>query len=123
LLGPGGDVQYGDVGEPAVEQGVDQDRRTARLTSSDHSYQPVRVMERRSSGEPGRVHLVREKLHLASAAAVSWRCSAIRASRSVSEAERDRAWQRILAAARRYHAEVSAASWRDLAKDGEDRTR
>jgi hypothetical protein len=39
----------------------------------------------------------------------------------VSDAERDRAWQRILAAAKRYDVEVSAASWRDLAKDGKDR--
>jgi hypothetical protein len=34
---------------------------------------------------------------------------------------RDRAWQRILAAAKRYDVEVSAASWRDLAKSGKDR--
>jgi hypothetical protein len=39
----------------------------------------------------------------------------------VSDAERDRAWQRILAAAKRYDVEVSAASWRDLAKGGKDR--
>jgi hypothetical protein len=36
----------------------------------------------------------------------------------VSDAERDRAWKRILAAAKRYDVEVSAASWRDLAKGG-----
>jgi hypothetical protein len=40
----------------------------------------------------------------------------------VSDAERDRAWMRIQAAADR-HVEVSAASWRDLAKDGKDRKR
>jgi hypothetical protein len=39
----------------------------------------------------------------------------------VSDAERDRAWQRILAAAKRYGVEVSAGSWRDLAKGGKDR--
>jgi hypothetical protein len=39
----------------------------------------------------------------------------------VSDAERDRAWQRILAAAERHGVEVSADSWRDLAKDGKDR--
>jgi hypothetical protein len=39
----------------------------------------------------------------------------------VSDAERDRAWQRILAAAQRYDVEVSEASWRDLAKGGKDR--
>jgi hypothetical protein len=39
----------------------------------------------------------------------------------VSDAERDRAWQRILAAAKRYDVEVSEASWRDLAKGGKDR--
>jgi hypothetical protein len=39
----------------------------------------------------------------------------------VSDAERDRAWQRILAAAKRYGVEVSEASWRDLAKGGKDR--
>jgi hypothetical protein len=33
----------------------------------------------------------------------------------VSDAERDDAWQRILAAARRYDVEVSERSWRDLA--------
>ncbi len=39
----------------------------------------------------------------------------------VSDAERDRAWQRILAAAERWDVEVSEASWRDLAKGGKDR--
>jgi hypothetical protein len=39
----------------------------------------------------------------------------------VSDAERDRAWKRILAAAKRHGVEVSAASWRDLAKGGQDR--
>ena len=41
----------------------------------------------------------------------------------VSDAERDRAWKRILAAAKRYGVEVSTASWRDLAKGGKDRKR
>jgi hypothetical protein len=41
----------------------------------------------------------------------------------VSDAERDRAWKRILAAAERYNVEVSASSWRDLAKGGKDRKR
>jgi hypothetical protein len=39
----------------------------------------------------------------------------------VSDAERDRAWKRILVAAKRYGVEVSADSWRDLAKGGKDR--
>jgi len=39
----------------------------------------------------------------------------------VSDAERDQAWQRILAAAKRYDIEVSESSWRDLAKGGKDR--
>jgi hypothetical protein len=38
-------------------------------------------------------------------------------------AERDKAWQRILAAARRYDVEVSESDWRDLAKGGKDRKR
>jgi hypothetical protein len=38
----------------------------------------------------------------------------------VSDAERDKAWQRILAAARRYDVEVSESSWRDLAHGGND---
>jgi hypothetical protein len=41
----------------------------------------------------------------------------------VSDAERDRAWQRILDAARRYDVEVSESSWRDLSKGGKDRKR
>lgn len=41
----------------------------------------------------------------------------------VSDAERDQAWQRILAAAKRYDVEVSAPDWRDLAKGGKDRKR
>ncbi|HEY3903966.1 MAG TPA: DUF6582 domain-containing protein [Streptosporangiaceae bacterium] len=41
----------------------------------------------------------------------------------VSDAERDRAWKRILTAAKRYDVEVSEASWRDLAKGGNDRKR
>jgi hypothetical protein len=39
----------------------------------------------------------------------------------VSDAERDRAWKRIRAAADRYGVEVSESSWRDLAKGGKDR--
>jgi Family of unknown function (DUF6582) len=38
----------------------------------------------------------------------------------VSDAERDEAWQRILAAAKRYDVEVSESSWRDLAHGGND---
>ncbi|HEX7993038.1 MAG TPA: DUF6582 domain-containing protein [Streptosporangiaceae bacterium] len=41
----------------------------------------------------------------------------------VSDAERDRAWQRILSAAERYNVDVSEKSWRDLAKGGKDRKR
>jgi hypothetical protein len=41
----------------------------------------------------------------------------------VSDAERDQAWQRILAAADRYGVEVAESSWRDLAKSGKDRKR
>ncbi len=39
----------------------------------------------------------------------------------VSDAERDRAWKRILAAAKRFDVEVSASDWRELAKGGKDR--
>jgi len=41
----------------------------------------------------------------------------------VSDAERDKAWKRILTAARRHDVEVSEADWRDLAKGGKDRKR
>jgi hypothetical protein len=41
----------------------------------------------------------------------------------VSDTERDRAWQRILAAAKRYDVDVSESDWRDLAKGGKDRKR
>jgi uncharacterized protein DUF6582 len=41
----------------------------------------------------------------------------------VSDAERDEAWERILAAAKRYDVEVSESSWRELAKGGKDRGR
>ena len=39
----------------------------------------------------------------------------------VSDAERDRAWKRIQAAAKRYDVDVSADDWRDLAQGGKDR--
>jgi hypothetical protein len=39
----------------------------------------------------------------------------------VSDADRDRAWKRIVAAAQRFDVEVSESSWRDLAKGGKDR--
>jgi hypothetical protein len=39
----------------------------------------------------------------------------------VSDAERDRAWKRILTAARKHGVDVSESSWRDLAKGGKDR--
>ena len=41
----------------------------------------------------------------------------------VSDAERDKAWRRILAAAKRFDVEVSASDWRELAKGGKDRKR
>jgi hypothetical protein len=41
----------------------------------------------------------------------------------VSDAERDKAWRRILAAAKRYDVEVSESDWRDLSKGGKDRKR
>ena len=40
----------------------------------------------------------------------------------VSDAERDKAWKRILSAAERFGVEVSESDWRDLAKGGKDRT-
>jgi hypothetical protein len=39
----------------------------------------------------------------------------------VSDAERDQAWKRILAAAKRYDVEVSESDWRELAEGGKDR--
>jgi len=39
----------------------------------------------------------------------------------VSDAERDRAWKRILDAAKRYDVKVSESSWRELSKGGKDR--
>lgn len=41
----------------------------------------------------------------------------------VSDAERDKAWKRIVAAAKRFDVEVSEADWRELAKGGKDRER
>lgn len=38
----------------------------------------------------------------------------------VSDTERDEAWKRILAAAKRYDVDVSESSWRDLAHGGND---
>jgi uncharacterized protein DUF6582 len=39
----------------------------------------------------------------------------------VSDAERDKAWKRIITAAKRHGVEVSEDSWRELAKGGNDR--
>lgn len=39
----------------------------------------------------------------------------------VSDGERDRAWKRILAAAKKFDVEVSEASWRELAHHGKAR--
>ena len=39
----------------------------------------------------------------------------------VSDAERDQAWKRILAAAKRYGVDVSESDWRELAEGGKDR--
>jgi len=41
----------------------------------------------------------------------------------VTDAERDRAWKRILAAAKKYDVEVSARDWRELFKGGKARKR
>jgi len=38
----------------------------------------------------------------------------------VTDAERDEAWKRILAAAKRYDVEVSESDWRELAHGGND---
>src|ERR1700742_1391826 len=39
----------------------------------------------------------------------------------VSDAERDQAWKRIVAAAKKHDVDVSESSWRNLAKGGKDR--
>lgn len=41
----------------------------------------------------------------------------------VTDADRDQAWKRIVAAAKRYDVDVSESSWRELAKGGKDRKR
>jgi hypothetical protein len=41
----------------------------------------------------------------------------------VTDAERDRAWKRILAAAKRYDVEVSESDWRELFQGGKARKR
>ena len=41
----------------------------------------------------------------------------------VSDGERDQAWQRIRAAAKRFDVDVSESDWRHLAKGGKDRKR
>jgi hypothetical protein len=41
----------------------------------------------------------------------------------VSDAERDRAWKRILSAAKRYDMEVSESSWRELFQGGKAKKR
>jgi hypothetical protein len=41
----------------------------------------------------------------------------------VTDTERDKAWKRIMAAAKRYDIEVAESDWRDLAKGGKDRRR
>ena len=41
----------------------------------------------------------------------------------VSDTERDRAWKRIVSAAKRHDVEVSESSWRDLFKGGKARKR
>lgn len=41
----------------------------------------------------------------------------------VSDAERDRAWKRIVTAAKHHDVEVSESDWRELAKGGKDRKR
>jgi len=41
----------------------------------------------------------------------------------VSDAERDRAWKRIVAAAKKFDVEISEKSWRDLFKGGKARKR
>jgi hypothetical protein len=38
----------------------------------------------------------------------------------VTDAERDQAWKRIQAAAKRYGVEISETSWRELANGGKD---
>jgi hypothetical protein len=39
----------------------------------------------------------------------------------VSDADRDKAWKRILSAAKRFNVGVSESDWRELAKNGKDR--
>ena len=41
----------------------------------------------------------------------------------VSDAERDRAWERIVAAAKKFDVEVSATDWRELAEGGKSKKR
>jgi hypothetical protein len=41
----------------------------------------------------------------------------------VSDAERDRAWERIVAAAKKFDVEVSATNWRELSEGGKAKNR
>jgi len=41
----------------------------------------------------------------------------------VSDAERDRAWERIVAAAKNFDIEVSATNWRELSEGGKAKKR
>ncbi len=41
----------------------------------------------------------------------------------MSDAERDRAWERIVAAAKKFDVEVSATNWRELSEGGKAKKR
>ena len=78
---------------------------------------------KRPAGRPG-VRLPRERKEpLTDARHVRNAIARFDQVEGVTDAERDQAWQRILAAAERYDVEVSASGWRDLAKGGKDRKR
>jgi hypothetical protein len=94
--------------QSARARGKDVPRRTPGLSTAEENRMP----EKEFAFPEERKEPLNDAAHVRNAIA---RFDQVE---GVSDAERDKAWKRILSAARKYDVDVSADDWRDLFKGG-----
>jgi hypothetical protein len=113
------------------KQAARQNIKRAREVQSEraHGRQVPKTSEGMSTAEENRLSDAdfafsdQRKEPLSDAAHVRNAISRFDQVEGVSDAERDRAWRRILAAAKKFDVEVSADDWRELFEGGKAKKR
>ncbi len=111
----------------AARQNIDKARQAQsdRAHGKDvpHSSQGMSTAEKDDLGNQEFAFPAERKEPLTDARHVRNAIARFNQVEGVSDKERDQAWKRILAAAKRYDIEVSESDWRELSKGGKDRKR